>query len=129
AVTAPQRDVSTPEGLRHDDAMIMFTGGTTGVPKMVPWTHGNIASSVRAIVAGYGLGPQDATVAVMPLYHGHGLLAALLATLASGGTVLVPARGRFSAHTFWDDIDAVGATWYTAVPTIHQILLERAKTG
>jgi acyl-CoA synthetase (AMP-forming)/AMP-acid ligase II len=128
AAAAPKRAVSTPEGLRHDDAMIMFTGGTTGTPKMVPWTHANIASSVRAIIAGYGLGPQDATVAVMPLYHGHGLLAALLATLVSEGTVLLPARGRFSAHTFWDDIDAVQATWYTAVPTFHQILLERAKT-
>ncbi|MGB8386584.1 FadD7 family fatty acid--CoA ligase [Mycobacterium sp.] len=128
AATAPREDVSTPDGLRDDDAMIMFTGGTTGVPKMVPWTNENIAGSVRAIIAGYGLGPRDATVAVMPLYHGHGLLAALLATLASGGTVLLPAGGRFSAHTFWDDIDSVGATWYTAVPTIHQILLERAKT-
>jgi acyl-CoA synthetase (AMP-forming)/AMP-acid ligase II len=92
---------------------------------MVPWTQANIASSVRAIIAEYGLGPQDSTVAVMPLYHGHGLIAALLSSLASGGTVLLPAGGRFSAHTFWDDIDAVGATWYTAVPTIHQILLER----
>ncbi|WP_083562667.1 FadD7 family fatty acid--CoA ligase [Mycobacterium malmoense] len=128
AASTPKRGVPTPQGLRDDDAMIMFTGGTTGVPKMVPWTHENIAKSVRAIIAGYELGPRDATVAVMPLYHGHGLLAALLATLASGGTVLLPARGRFSAHTFWDDIDAVGATWYTAVPTIHQILLERAKT-
>ncbi|ORW47021.1 acyl-CoA synthetase [Mycobacterium paraense] len=128
APTPPERDVPTPEGLRDDDAMIMFTGGTTGVPKMVPWTHDNIANSVRAIIAGYGLSPQDATVAVMPLYHGHGLIAALLSTLASGGTVLLPARGRFSAHTFWDDIDAAGATWYTAVPTIHQILLERSRT-
>ncbi len=128
AATLPKTDVSTPEGLRHDDAMIMFTGGTTGVPKMVPWTHQNIATAVRAIVDGYGLGPQDATVAVMPLYHGHGMLAALLSTLASGGTVLLPARGRFSAHTFWEDIDAARATWYTAVPTIHQILLERAQT-
>ncbi|MCV7245638.1 fatty acid--CoA ligase family protein [Mycobacterium mantenii] len=125
---APRTDVSTPEGLRDDDAMIMFTGGTTGVPKMVPWTRHNMASSVAAIIAGYGLGPRDATVAVMPLYHGHGLLAALLGTLASGGAVLLPARGKFSAHTFWDDIGAVGATWYTAVPTIHQILLERART-
>ncbi len=126
--SAPTHDVSTPQGLGDDDAMIMFTGGTTGVPKMVPWTHDNLAGSVRAIIAGYELGSQDATVAVMPLYHGHGLLAALLATLASGGAVLLPARGRFSAHTFWDDIKAVRATWYTAVPTIHQILLERAKT-
>lgn len=128
ASVAPTDDVTTPTGLHDDDAMIMFTGGTTGTPKMVPWTHANIASSVRGIIGAYQLGPADATVAVMPLYHGHGLIAALLSTLASGGTVLLPARGKFSAHTFWDDIDAVGATWYTAVPTIHQILLERAKT-
>lgn len=126
---APRRDVSTPRGLRDDDAMIMFTGGTTGMPKMVPWTRHNIAGSIAAIISGYALGEQDSTVAVMPLYHGHGLLAALLATLASGGTVLLPAGGRFSAHTFWDDIEAVRATWYTAVPTIHQILLERARAG
>ena len=129
APAPPNPDVTTPDGLRDDDAMIMFTGGTTGMPKMVPWTHTNIASSVRGIIAAYQLGPADATVAVMPLYHGHGLVAALLSTLASGGTVLLPARGKFSAHTFWDDIHAVGATWYTAVPTIHQILLERAQTG
>ncbi|RAU99009.1 fatty acid--CoA ligase family protein [Mycobacterium colombiense] len=128
AAAAPRRDVATPQGLRDDDAMIMFTGGTTGVPKMVPWTHHNIARSVAAIIAGYGLSPRDATVAVMPLYHGHGLLAALLGTLVSGGTVLLPARGKFSSHTFWEDIKAVRATWYTAVPTIHQILLERART-
>lgn len=126
ACTDPGPVTDSPAGLHDDDAMIMFTGGTTGLPKMVPWTHDNIAGSVRAIIAGYQLGPRDATVAVMPLYHGHGLIAALMSTLASGGTVLLPARGRFSAHTFWDDIDAVAATWYTAVPTIHQILLERA---
>ncbi|OBK46642.1 FadD7 family fatty acid--CoA ligase [Mycobacterium kubicae] len=128
AAGQPKPATSSPQGLHHDDAMIMFTGGTTGLPKMVPWTRGNLANSVRSIIAGYQLGPQDATVAVMPLYHGHGLVAALLSSLASGGTVLLPAGGRFSAHTFWDDIAAAGATWYTAVPTIHQILLERAKT-
>jgi acyl-CoA synthetase (AMP-forming)/AMP-acid ligase II len=59
AATAPIRAVSTLKGLRADDAMIMFTRGTTGVPKMVPWTRANIASSVRAIIAGYRLGPQE----------------------------------------------------------------------
>jgi acyl-CoA synthetase (AMP-forming)/AMP-acid ligase II len=125
--SAPSAATATPGGLQRDDALIMFTGGTTGSPKMVPWTHDNIASSVRAVVATYRLGPHDATVAVMPLFHGHGLIAALLSSLASGGTVLLPARGRFSAHTFADDVHAVGATWFTAVPTIHQILLERAR--
>ncbi|MFZ3302252.1 MAG: FadD7 family fatty acid--CoA ligase, partial [Mycobacterium sp.] len=114
-----------PDGLRPDDALIMFTGGTTGSPKMVPWTHDNVATSVRGVIDTYELGPDDATVAVMPLFHGHGLIAALLSTLVSGGTVLIPADGRFSAHTFADDVHAAGATWFTAVPTIHQILLQR----
>jgi acyl-CoA synthetase (AMP-forming)/AMP-acid ligase II len=122
ALPAPE----APEGLRNDDALIMFTGGTTGLPKMVPWTHDNIADSVGSVIDTYGLGPDDATVAVMPLFHGHGLIAALLASLVASGTVLVPAGGRFSAHTFWDDVDAAAATWFTAVPTIHQILLQNA---
>jgi acyl-CoA synthetase (AMP-forming)/AMP-acid ligase II len=119
-----------PDGLQPDnDALIMFTGATTGAPKMVPWTHHNVATSVDNVVASYGLGPDDATVAVMPLFHGHGLIAALLSTLASGGTVLIPAGGRFSAHTFDDDLRAARATWFTAVPTIHQILLGRKLNG
>lgn len=125
---APLSATSKPDGLQHDDALIMFTGGTTGPPKMVPWTHENISRSIHSVIDTHQLGPRDATVAVMPLYHGHGLIAALLATLASGGTVLLPDDGRFAAHTFWDDIQAAHATWYTAVPTIHHILLQRAAT-
>jgi len=123
----PGRDVASPlSGLTNDDALIMFTSGTTGSPKLVPWTHGNMAASLDGVASAYQLSPADATVAAMPLFHGHGLIAAMLATLSTGGAVVLPARGRFSAHTFWDDLAAVGATWYTAVPTIHQILLERA---
>ena len=112
--------------LSDDDALVLFTSGTTGSAKMVPLTHTNVAASVQAICATYELGPEDATVAAMPLFHGHGLLAVLLATLASGGCVALPERGGFSAHTFWDDVRAVRATWFSAVPTIHQILLQRA---
>jgi acyl-CoA synthetase (AMP-forming)/AMP-acid ligase II len=93
---------------------------------MVPLTHANVAASVQSICRSYELGPEDATVAAMPLFHGHGLLAVLLASLASGGCVLLPARGRFSAHTFWDDMRTASATWFTAVPTIHEILLQRS---
>ncbi len=114
------------DDLSDDDALVLFTSGTTDQAKMVPLTHSNLAASVRAICGSYELGPDDATVAVMPLFHGHGLLAVLLSTLASGGCVLLPERGRFSAHTFWDDMRAASATWFTAVPTIHQILLQRS---
>jgi acyl-CoA synthetase (AMP-forming)/AMP-acid ligase II len=112
--------------LSDRDALVLFTAGTTDRAKMVPLTHANVAASVRGICATYELGPDDATVAVMPLFHGHGLIAGLLASLASGGSVLVPERGRFSAHTFWDDVRSAGATWFTAVPTILEILLERS---
>jgi acyl-CoA synthetase (AMP-forming)/AMP-acid ligase II len=114
------------DDLSDDDALVLFTSGTTDQAKMVPLTHANVAASVRAICGTYELGPEDATVAVMPLFHGHGLFAVLLSTLASGGCVLLPERGRFSARTFWDDMRAVAATWFTAVPTIHQILLQRS---
>ncbi|MDX2648940.1 FadD7 family fatty acid--CoA ligase [Streptomyces sp. PA03-1a] len=114
--------------LTAHDALVLFTAGTTDRAKMVPLTHGNVAASVRGVCAAYELVPGDATVAAMPFFHGHGLFATLLSTLASGGCVLLPARGRFSAHTFWDDMRAAGATWFTAVPTVHELLLERAAT-
>ena len=58
----------------------------------------------------------------MPLFHVHGLLAGFLAPLYSGGSVIVPPK--FSASTFWNDFITHKANWYTAVPTIHQILLK-----
>ncbi|MFE6895161.1 FadD7 family fatty acid--CoA ligase [Streptomyces sp. NPDC057694] len=120
----------TPRGaataLTDEDALTLFTAGTTGRAKAVALTRANVAASVRSIACCYELSAADATVAAMPFFHGHGLLAGLLATLATGGCLLLPERGRFTAHTFWHDMRTVAATWYTAVPTIHQILLERA---
>ena len=57
---------------------------------------------------------------VMPLFHVHGLMAGLLAPLAAGASVILPAAGRFSAQTFWADAVKYQATFYTAVPTMHQ---------
>lgn len=70
----------------------------------------------------YELTPADRTMLVMPLFHVHGLLAGFLAPLRSGGSVIVPPR--FSAGVFWKDFVEHKANWYTAVPTIHQILLK-----
>jgi acyl-CoA synthetase (AMP-forming)/AMP-acid ligase II len=110
----------------EDVALLMLTAGTTSAPKIVPLTHRNILASVQGISSGYDLSPQDATLIVMPLFHGHGLMAGLLATLASGGSAYLPSTGAFSAHLFWPDVVRLGVTWYTAVPTIHRILLNRA---
>ncbi|WP_329268751.1 FadD7 family fatty acid--CoA ligase [Streptomyces sp. NBC_01451] len=131
AVMLETGDVADVSGAARElsdrDALVLFTAGTTDRAKMVPITHSSLAASVQGICATYELSPADATVAVMPLFHGHGLFAALLASLASGGCVLLPERGRFSASTFWDDMRAVTATWFTAVPAIHEILLDRSE--
>lgn len=117
AAAAPDRATAT------DVAIVMLTAGTTAAPKVVPLTHANLASSIDGIRTTYRLGPDDATLLVMPLSHGHGLIAGLLATLASGGGAYLPQGGRFHASTFWADVAGAKATWYTAVPTIHEILL------
>ncbi len=116
-------------GLTADDAMVMFTSGTTGKPKMVPWTHASLSIAMHNVRTAYRLCSDDATVAVMPMFHGHGLVAGLLTTLSSGGTLGLPEKGRFSAHTFFDELAATRATWVTAVPTIYQVLLDVAPAG
>ena len=108
----------------EDVALFLHTSGTTSRPKGVPLTHGNLTTSLGNIVNTYDLTPQDVSLIVMPLFHVHGLLGATLSTLSSGGTVIVPPR--FSASSFWQHVTTHGANWYSAVPTIHQILLARA---
>src|SRR5208282_1833193 len=109
-----------------DVALLVYTSGTTGRPKCVPLTHANIVWSSRHIATHYALTPADRSLVVMPLFHGHGLIGSTLSTLASGGCVIVPPR--FSASAFWGQFREHRATWYSAVPTIHQVLLARADT-
>lgn len=110
----------------HDDlALFLHTSGTTSRPKGVPLTQLNLGASTLQIKDTYELSSSDATVITLPLFHVHGLVAGLLSSLISGASVVLPAAGRFSASSFWTDMRTYRATWYTAVPTIHQILLER----
>eukprot|EP00253_Pinus_taeda_P016298 PITA_16298 len=112
-------------GLEDDMALFLHTSGTTSRPKGVPLTQLNLAASTKHIIDVYELSPSDLTVIVLPLFHVHGLVASLLSSMVAGGSVVIPSAGRFSASTFWNDMKTYGATWYTAVPTVHQILLER----
>ncbi|XP_048319770.1 probable CoA ligase CCL9 [Ziziphus jujuba] len=111
-----------------DVALFLHTSGTTSRPKGVPLTQLNLASSVLNIKSVYKLTESDSTVIVLPLFHVHGLIAGLLSSLVAGAAVALPAAGRFSASTFWSDMFNYNATWYTAVPTIHQIILDRHLT-
>jgi len=109
-----------------DIALILHTSGTTSRPKRVPLSHANLMTSARNVSETYQLSSADVSLCVMPLFHVHGLVASTLTTLSTGGTVVVPPK--FNPLSFWSTVRDHGATWYSAVPTIHQVLLSRAKT-
>ena len=114
-----------PENPSPDDiALFLHTSGTTSRPKGVPLTHSNLMTSLNNIVKTYGLTENDTALVVMPLFHVHGLIGVALSSLNSAGTIVIPPR--FSASNFWQNQVLTNATWYSAVPTIHQILLMRA---
>jgi acyl-CoA synthetase (AMP-forming)/AMP-acid ligase II len=90
----------------------------------VPIRHRNIAASAVNIVAHYSLSGDDVSLCAMPLFHVHGLVASTISTLLSGGTVVVPSK--FNPLSFWRTVRDERVTWYSAVPTIHHLLLSRA---
>ena len=111
---------------RADDvALILHTSGTTARPKKVPLTHANLLASAGAVAETLALSPADRGLCVMPLFHIHGLVAALLAPLSAGGSIVVPPG--FHAIEFFDWCEEFAPNWYTAVPSMHQALLARAE--
>jgi acyl-CoA synthetase (AMP-forming)/AMP-acid ligase II len=107
-----------------DIALILHTSGTTSRPKIVPLTQANLVASARHIGAALALTPADRCLNVMPLFHIHGLIAALTSSLAAGAAVWC-APG-FDALRFFGWMDEARPTWFTAVPTMHQAILSRA---
>lgn len=105
-------------------ALILHTSGTTSRPKIVPLLHSNLADSARNIQAALALTSADRCLNVMPLFHIHGLIAAVSASLAAGASVWC-APG-FDALKFFGWMKTAMPTWYTAVPTMHQAILSRA---
>jgi acyl-CoA synthetase (AMP-forming)/AMP-acid ligase II len=108
-----------------DTALVLHTSGTTSRPKRVPLRHRNLTASIENVIHAYELGPEDVSLCVMPLFHVHGLVASALATLASGGTVVVPER--FNAMGIWPLMQTVRPTWFTASPTPHALMLSRLR--
>lgn len=87
--TRPSRPIEIAQD--EDVAMILHTSGTTSRPKRVPIRHRNLAASAHNIIRTYNLTAADSALCVMPLFHIHGIVASMLSTLASGGTVVCPA--------------------------------------
>jgi acyl-CoA synthetase (AMP-forming)/AMP-acid ligase II len=121
-VNAPKGVPVTPP-TPDDVALVLHTSGSTGRPKRVPLKHRNIAVSCQNVAATYGLTANDVSLCVMPLFHIHGLVASTLSTFLTGGTVVVP--NKFNPMSFWRTVREHGATWYSCVPTIHQLSVAR----
>jgi acyl-CoA synthetase (AMP-forming)/AMP-acid ligase II len=113
---------SAEAGQPDDVAVVLHTSGTTSRPKQVPLLQRNLMASARTIGQHYRLGPDDVSFCVMPLFHVHGLVASTFATLGSGGSVIVPRR--FTPRRFWEQAREHRATWLSAGPTLHQMILD-----
>ena len=107
-----------------DIALILHTSGTTSRPKIVPLLHRNLTASGHHIASSLALSGADRCLNVMPLFHIHGLVAAVTASLCAGASVSCTAG--FDALKFFGLMKEVQPTWYTAVPTMHQAILSRA---
>ena len=108
----------------EDIALVLHTSGTTSRPKIVPLTHANITASARHIGAILSLSSSDRCMNIMPLFHIHGLIAAVLSSVAAGGSVFC--CPSFNALRVFSWFDEATPNWYTAVPTMHQAILSRA---
>jgi len=108
-----------------DIALILHTSGSTGRPKRVPLRHFNLAVSAANIANTYMLSEEDVALCIMPLYHIHGIMASTMATLLSGGTVILPSK--FNPLAFWRMVREYGVTWYSGVPTMHKLILARTR--
>jgi acyl-CoA synthetase (AMP-forming)/AMP-acid ligase II len=106
-----------------DIALILHTSGSTGRPKRVPLRHFNLAVSSANIANTYALSEEDVSLCIMPLFHIHGLIGSAMSTLLSGGTLVVPTK--FNALSFWRMVRDYHVTWYSGVPTMHQLVLAR----
>ncbi len=119
--TAPSAETGpSPE----DVALVLHTSGTTSRPKIVPLRQRHLARSAASIAESLALTADDRSLQVMPLFHIHGLLAGLLAPLSAGGSVAC--TEGFDAFRFFAQLEALEPTYYTAVPTMHQMVIARS---
>ena len=107
-----------------DVALVLHTSGTTSRPKIVPLLQQNLARSASGIAESLALTGKDRSLNVMPLFHIHGLLAGLLAPLSAGGSVAC--TDGFDAFRFFSRLETLRPTYYTAVPTMHQMVIARS---
>lgn len=107
-----------------DDALLLFTSGSSGAPKAVLLSHGNLLANAHGVIDRTGITPDDRLLHAMPLHHTNGVNNQLLAPLACGAAVIL--LERFRAETFFDEVAQHQPTYITGVPTMYSRLLDQA---
>ncbi len=116
--------ISLTESEESDTCLVLHTSGTTSRPKIVPLSHLNVCTSAFNIAESLKLTQSDVGLNIMPLFHIHGLIAAILSSMAKGACVYcTPGFDALKVYGWFEDC---APTWYTAVPTMHQAILARA---
>ncbi len=105
----------------EDVALVLHTSGTTSRPKIVPLRQINVTASAYHIGQSLALTEGDCCMNIMPLFHIHGLIAAVTASLAAGASVFC--TPGFNAFRFFAMLEEARPSWFTAVPTMHQAVL------
>jgi len=113
--------------LPEDIALVLHTSGTTSRPKIVPLTQKNICTSADNIKTTLQLTEDDRCLNVMPLFHIHGLMAAVLSSITAGASIVC--SPGFQADSFFEWLSDFQPTWYTAVPTMHQTILAQVQAN
>jgi malonyl-CoA/methylmalonyl-CoA synthetase len=114
-------DVSLPD----DDALIVYTSGTTGQPKGAVHTHRSLLAGVQALRLAWDWHSDDRLILALPLFHVHGLCAGLFGTLGAGGSAVV-----FDRFTTDHVLGAVGeSSMFFGVPTMYHRLVESGRAA
>ena len=113
-----------PDCGQSNPALLLYTSGSTGLPKGAVLSHRALISGGRNVADGHGLSDHDRALCVLPVYHINGAMVTVFAPLVSGGSVVMPPR--FSAGAFWPLVAKYRCTWSSVVPTIINYLLDRA---
>jgi long-chain acyl-CoA synthetase len=119
ADSLPEADL--PPVVDHDEAMLMYTSGTTGKPKGCVLSQRSVIAGGEYTSAAHGLAREDRVLCAMPLYHINGQIVTAVAPLVHGGSVVMPRR--FSASNYWDLVSRYRCTWINVVPTMIAYLL------